>query len=270
MITHAKKLFIKTSLFITFLTLPLAYAVGFHNIEQRVTRIIDGDTFEISGGQRVRLLGIDAPEKGEEISVRAADRLRELTASGKVILEMCEKPDTYGRLLATVRSNGINVNEALLKEGMALPMLIPPCGRSVATEILQAAAQGALSGKGIYSLVKFRIISHVEAGSHIGESIMVRGRIRNLHRGSKAWHLNFGSDWKTDFTAVLFDQGLNMFNDLGMDLADLVGVEVLVIGKVKLFNGPEIIVHSPDQLIPLKSGTISDSGSGIQGGSQVE
>lgn len=251
MLTQAKKLFILTLMLLAVLAPSFGDGQGGGLISERVLRVIDGDTMEISGGERVRLLGIDAPESGEALSDLATDRLKELTVSGSVTLEICEDRDIYGRLLATVRTERVNVNRSLLREGMALPMLIPPCGRSVAVEVLAAAAQGALSGKGIYSLKGYGIISHIEAGNHIGEHAIVKGIILDLHKGRKAWHLNFGLDWKTDFTAVIFSEGQQRFMDLGIDPSDLVGSEVLVIGKLKRYKGPEIIVHGPDQVIPL-------------------
>jgi micrococcal nuclease len=259
MIPHAKKLFISTLAGITVLTASFVSGQDVRFVSEKVLRVIDGDTVEISGGDRVRLLGIDAPEKGEPISVLATDRLKGLTEAGPVTLEVCEDRDIYGRLLATVRVDSSNINSILLKEGLALPMLIPPCGRPVAGDVLEAAAQGALSGKGIYSLKEYVIVPHVEAGEHIGENSVVRGKILNLHRGKKALQLNFGVDWKTDFTAVLFREGQQRFRDLGIDPVDLVGFEVLVIGKVKRYNGPEIIIRGPDQIIPLSQITIQNS-----------
>lgn len=264
MIPHAKRLFTLTFLVLMVLNPPFGFSQGERVLNATVFRVIDGDTIEISGGDRVRLLGIDAPERDDPRSGQAARRLRELLASGSVILETCETRDIYGRILATVRVERINVNRILLSEGLALPMLIPPCGRSVAGEVLAAAAIGALSGKGIYSLEGYRIISHTEAGDHIGEHAIVKGTILDLHRGRKVWHLNFGSDWKTDFTAVLFREGQSRFSDLGIDPAALVGSEVLIMGEVKQYNGPEIIVRGPDQVIPLEGIMKEDPRSRIQ------
>jgi len=252
MITHAKNLFISTLTGFVVLLSSFVYGQDAGVVREKVIRVIDGDTIEISGGDRVRLLGIDAPEKGDPVSAVAADMLARLTASGPVTLEVCEDRDLYGRLLATVRVGESNINSTLLREGMALPMLIPPCGRPVAKDVLEASAQGALTGKGIYALKEYGIVSHLEARAHIGEYSVIKGRILNLYKGNKALHLNFGADWKTDFTAVLFRDGQQRYRDLGLDPADLVGLEVLVIGKVKRYNGAEIIVRGPDQILPLK------------------
>jgi micrococcal nuclease len=265
MIQHAKKLFISTLAGVVVLTASFVSGQDVRFVSEKVLRVIDGDTIEISGGDRVRLLGIDAPEKGEPIFALATDRLKGLTKSGPVTLEVCEDRDIYGRLLATVRIGKSNINSILLTEGLALPMLIPPCGRPVAGDVLEAAAQGALSGKGIYSLKEYAIVPHAEAGEHIGENSIVWGKILNMHRGKKALQFNFGVDWKTDFTAVLFRAGQQRFRDLDLDPVNLVGSEVLVIGKVKRYNGAEIIVRGPDQIIPLEGMTMEEPKSKIQG-----
>ncbi len=256
MIAQARRLFITCLVLLVTHVQFTGASHGEDVLGTKVIRVVDGDTFEIEGGDRVRLLGIDAPERGARMFTVATERLRQLTAAHKVTLEICEERDTYGRFLATVRAGGVNVNSVLLREGMALPMLIPPCGRAVAGDVLRAAAQGALLGKGIYSLDRFRVIPHSEAGNHLGERTIVRGRILNLHRGPKAWHLNFGQDWKRDFTVVIFREGLKRFSELGLDPALLVGSEVLVIGKLRSYNGPEIIISGPDQILPLEGKSI--------------
>ena len=264
MIAYSKKLLIPPLLILVTLVPSFGNSQDKGFLPEKILRIIDGDTVEISNGNRVRLLGIDAPEKGDPLFDDAARRLMELTSSDVVSIKMCEDLDIYGRFLGTINAQGSNVNLIMLREGKALPMLIPPCGRPVAKDILTAAAQGALSGKGIYSLGGYGIIQHMDAGDHISEHAIVRGKIVNLHRGRKAWHLNFGPDWKTDFTAVIFGDGQQRFNALGIDPAGLVGSEVLVFGKINRYNGPEIIVRGPDQVIPLKGITEEDPGTRIQ------
>jgi hypothetical protein len=264
MISHAKKV-ISTGIF---LTLALAFtfirAEAGELVEATVLRVIDGDTVEISGGRRVRLVGIDAPEKGDLLSGEAAGRLRDLTASRTVVMDICDSRDKYGRILATVRTGGVNVNETLLREGLALPMLIPPCGTRVSVRILNAAGSGAVSGKGVYSLSRYRVISHEKAGESAGEFAVVKGKILEFNRTGKVWYFNFGRNWKTDFTAVVFRNGQARFVELGIDPAGFTDTEVLVRGKVRNHNGPQIILHGPDQIIPLEEITVENPKSKIQ------
>ena len=88
--------------------------------EALVIRIIDGDTLEIESGEKVRLLGIDAPEKGERYSLEAAKFLEEKVLNKTVVLELgSERYDRYGRILAYLYINGKNINIELVKNGLA-------------------------------------------------------------------------------------------------------------------------------------------------------
>jgi micrococcal nuclease len=84
-----------------------------------VDRVIDGDTFD-SPRRRVRLYGVDVPERGEECFQEATDRLQEL-AGDSVRLELGpRKMDEFGRVLAYVYTEaGDSVDEILVREGLA-------------------------------------------------------------------------------------------------------------------------------------------------------
>ncbi len=74
----------------------------YQNLERsRVTRVVDGDSLELSDGRRIRLLGLDAPEKGRCMGTEARERLKALAANRFVRLKD-EVTDDYGRILANV------------------------------------------------------------------------------------------------------------------------------------------------------------------------
>lgn len=92
-----------------------------------VSRVIDGDTIELQDGTRVRLLGINTPEKGQPYFQEAADKLKELVEGKNVTLE-CDVDDTdrYGRLLRHVFVNGVFVNAEMVKNGYATVYILKP------------------------------------------------------------------------------------------------------------------------------------------------
>jgi len=255
MITQACKVAIAAFVLMFFLSGYLASALAnestLENSVAQVKRVVDGDTLELVSGQMVRLLGIDTPERGEPMADLATDMLKALVGTGSITLLSCTERDRYGRFLSVIQSGGVNVNLSLVKEGVALPLLIPPCGIPIAEDVLAVASEAARAGKGLYSGKAMRIVSHLAADTLIGERAMVQGKIVGLSKGPKAWHLNFGDDYRTDFTAVLFSNGRERYSELGVMPESLVGSEVLVIGKVKSYNGPEIIVNGPGQIIVL-------------------
>jgi endonuclease YncB( thermonuclease family) len=91
-----------------------------------VVRVVDGDTVDVrltSGKrERVRLIGIDATERGACFSAQASARARALALSRKVVLRGDATQDTrdrYGRLLAYVWVSGRDLGYQLLAGGFA-------------------------------------------------------------------------------------------------------------------------------------------------------
>jgi len=86
-----------------------------------VTYIVDGDTIEIENGERIRLICIDTPEKGEEGYKEAKEYLESLILNKNVKLEKdISERDKYNRLLRYVYlEDGTFVNEIIVKEGYA-------------------------------------------------------------------------------------------------------------------------------------------------------
>ena len=90
-----------------------------------VLRAVDGDTIELAGGQFVRLLGINTPERGMPCYNEAKEFLQGKAAGKKVTLEFdTEKTDRYGRWLAHAFSGNKNLNVEIVDEGLAFPYFL--------------------------------------------------------------------------------------------------------------------------------------------------
>tara|TARA_Y100000310_G_scaffold344677_2_gene458730 strand:- start:2314 stop:2754 length:441 start_codon:yes stop_codon:yes gene_type:complete len=85
-----------------------------------VIHITDGDTLEINTGDKIRLSGIDAPEKGECHFQESKERLKELVLEKEIYLEHdYSNKGKYGRLLRYVHSNKREINSIMISEGKA-------------------------------------------------------------------------------------------------------------------------------------------------------
>jgi len=86
-----------------------------------VTKIIDGDTIIVEGGRSVRLLGIDAREKGQHCYKEASDELTALVFNKRVRLEADSlDKDKYRRYLRWIWLDDKLVNEQLVADGLAI------------------------------------------------------------------------------------------------------------------------------------------------------
>ena len=92
----------------------------------KVTRIIDGDTFETETGDKVRLVGINAPEIRDIFGEEAKQHLI-LLIEGKIVdLEpdhTSNDRDRYNRLLRYVILNNIDINKQMVLDGFAFAYL---------------------------------------------------------------------------------------------------------------------------------------------------
>lgn len=144
-------------------TTPLPTAISFtpettvsNKQTVKVIRVIDGDTIEIEGGQKVRYIGIDTPETvhpskpvqcyGKE----ASDKNKELVEGKTVELEKdISETDKYGRLLRYVWIENLLINEFLVQEGYAQSSSYPP-DIKYQESFLEAQKKAREEGKGLW------------------------------------------------------------------------------------------------------------------------
>jgi endonuclease YncB( thermonuclease family) len=104
------------------LLISLALTCNADPIQGRVIGVSDGDTITVLDAtntqQKVRLSGIDAPEKAQPFGNRSKESLSELVF-GKNVTVDSEKRDRYGRNVGKVLVNGVDANLTQIQRGMA-------------------------------------------------------------------------------------------------------------------------------------------------------
>ena len=88
----------------------------------RVVRIADGDTVTVLDATnrqwKIRLMGIDAPEKKQAFGQKSKAHLSDLVFNKQVDIEF-NKKDRYGRTIGKILVNGVDANLEQVKAGMA-------------------------------------------------------------------------------------------------------------------------------------------------------
>jgi endonuclease YncB( thermonuclease family) len=106
----------------TLIFLLLTITIQAATLRGKVVHIADGDTLTIltNANQQVkiRLAGIDTPEKAQPFRNKAKQALAALTFQKPALIQV-ETKDQYGRTVGTVIVNGSDVNAELVRQGMA-------------------------------------------------------------------------------------------------------------------------------------------------------
>ena len=128
--------------------------------EVLVTRVIDGDTIEIEGGEKVRYIGIDTPEtKHPQKTVQcfgkeASEKNKELVEGRKVRLEKdVSQTDRYGRLLRYIYLDDVFVNDYLVRQGFAHASTYPPDVK-YQDQFLEAQKEARDNNRGLWTTCK--------------------------------------------------------------------------------------------------------------------
>jgi endonuclease YncB( thermonuclease family) len=120
-------------------------------------RVIDGDTLELEGGERVRLIGVNTPESVdsgrpvERFGKEAAAFTRRLAEGKRVQLEYdVERKDEYGRTLAYIYlSNGALLNREIVRQGYGYALTRFPYRRM--REFVELEREAREQGRGLWA-----------------------------------------------------------------------------------------------------------------------
>lgn len=224
---------------------------------QAVTEIVDGDTLVLASGKEVRLVGIQAPKlplgragfKTWPLAAESSNALQTLTAGHTVSLHFGgRREDRYRRYLAHLTlPDGTWVQGALLATGMARVYSFKD-NRKLIGEMLALERAARLDRRGIWALPYYRIRNPAETWNDIDSFQIVEGRVVDAARVRNVVYLNFGPDWRTDFTFRIDRRALRLFERAGIAPLTFSGRAIRGRGWIKPQNGPLIEITHPEQL----------------------
>lgn len=211
---------------------------------------MDGDSFLAADGSEVELAGVLAlgsgGEKiGAEAQAAARAELSRLLGAGALSLAFGpQEKDRYGRQLAQVFAGGDWVQGRLLREGLARAM--PEWGEGAcAAELLAEEDEGRRAKRGHWGDGSFAVLTPDELAQKTGTFQIVEGTVRAVAVQKRRAYINFGADWKSDFTVAIAPDDMKEFRRPKMNLKGLTGAQVRVRGWLESYYGPEIQIARP-------------------------
>ena len=161
--------------------------------------------------------------------------------------------DRYGRLRAhLVRADdGTWIQGALLAAGLArVHSLVDE--RTAVAAMLAIETRARAGRLGIWSEPHYRVRAASEADAGLHSFQLVEGRVRAAAVVRGRGYLNFGADWREDFTVSIAPRDRRRFEAAGIAVEDYEGRLVRVRGWIESFNGPMIEATHPEQIEVLE------------------
>ena len=222
-----------------------------------VAEVPAGDRLVMADGRTVRLAGVRLPGPdvpAEEPAAVARAALEGLVNDQMVRLgTQAASHDRYGRLVAQIeRADGLWLQGALLEQGL-VQVQTRPGETARAGEMLALERAARAARRGLWAGPRFAVRAAEDLAGAIGSFQIVRGRVHRVAPTERYLYLNFGPDWRTDFTVRLpRAEQAGLAARLGQDLEQLEGQEVEVRGLVLEAGGPLIGLSHPEQLEVLE------------------
>jgi micrococcal nuclease len=212
-----------------------------------VVRVERNGVLFLSDGRAVLLEGIRLPlEASRALSDRALAALREMTLSGTVSFTSAEpRQDRYDRLRAQ-GFGGQWLQAALLERGLARAAISPDRNECF-PDLYEAEARARARRAGIWALAAYRVRAPDDVKGVAGSFQLVEGLVSNVGRADGRIFIDFGSNGRQLFSAVIASDDHRAFRDF--DLDGLPTHRIRVRGMVQDYRGrPEIALSNPAQI----------------------
>lgn len=226
----------------------------------RVVAVDQTDTggaavLHLDDGTRVRLAAVHVPQsphRNRRAAWPPAQRARAVLADrllGRVVSLHWSGPvqDRHRRRVAHVvrAADGAWAQRMLVEEGLVRVLTFAD-ERLLASPLLAAEAEARRAMRGLWADPTFAVRRPDTVATVLGTFQVVEGRVRAAAEVRGTLYLNFGPDWRTDFTVMFPSRGVRRLDARLRDPAAWEGQRVRARGWIRRRNGPMIVVDHPE------------------------
>ncbi|WP_026987570.1 thermonuclease family protein [Fodinicurvata fenggangensis] len=221
-----------------------------------------GFTLTLATGETILLAGIlppaavlEQPEQSEAWHNKAADLLDRLTRDKELrLIPSALVRDRHGRQPSQVYLQDASdswLQGQLIRAGLAVTQAAPS-RRGGQRELLTLEDEARRAGAGLWQSPRLHPLSHGQAHKAIGRWRLIEGRVQDTAAIRGRGYINFGADWREDFTIYLNPERLAEFEEASGPLDRLQGRRLRVRGWLVSYNGPMIELSYPEQIEVLE------------------
>ena len=224
-----------------------------------VAEVVDGDTLILADGRVVRMAGVEAPKPHlamdganiDEFARAAHDALEGFVAGARIEIRLGEfSRDRHDRTLAQVYlGDGTWLQEAMVEAGFV--RVRPFAGDFSCLGDLVKHERGARDmARGLWRSAEYSVVSAYDPSliERKGLYVLVEGWVVSVGHGNRVDFLNFGRNWRHDFTVIVGSSLAGRFADSGLPIDGLAEQRVRVRGVIEESGGSAIRLNDPGEI----------------------
>ena len=220
----------------------------------KVVQVVNGATVRFESGDTARLAAIAAPRLGGRSDIpwphakTARQALAALVLNKTVrVFHAGRRVDRYGRLIVHLFIGERWIQGAMVAGGHAR-------GRSYrdnrlrVSALLKMEAAARKTGAGLWQHSRYALRTPETVARDLDSWQIVEGTVKAVAALKRSTYLNFGDNWRKDFTVQINARSRRLFRKAGFDLKAFENKRIRVRGWVRSRNGPLIVATHPEQI----------------------
>jgi len=218
-----------------------------------IARVARDGALTLTDGRVLRLAALERPD-GMAALAMWTDVIGKAGLARSTFYHGDKATDRYGQLQGLLVRDGLWIDAALVRQGAA--RVRPRADmRFCVPELLKLEAEARAARRGLWAEaanLPLQATNVAGLAAREGQFVLVEGVVTDAVKRGRRLYLNFGPDWRTDFTVTVAPSDVRLFTDPRLKTKSggpaMKGEHVRVRGVLTRYNGPELILTVPEQL----------------------
>ncbi len=227
----------------------------------KVSEVVNPLTVKLEDGRIIHLAGLDFPDldfyESGDLSITAQKILEDFLVNKEVIIYQTKSKDKgrmnrMGHYIAHLVRAGDNVwtQGLLLSLGVAR-IRTTKYNPEMAGQMLAIENKARENKSGMWNMDKHKILNPIEAEQYIGSYQIVEGKVQSASLRKNKLYLNFGNNWRDDFTVAISAFDLRKFMKAKIDPKKWNGKLIRVRGWIRSYNGAYMEIDHHESFEPI-------------------
>lgn len=229
-----------------------------------VTEVVNPLTVKLDDGRFIHLAGLDYPDLDfydpGDLSVTAQEILDDFLKNQDVIIYQTQSKDE-GRMnrMGHHIAHLVRARDETWTQGMLIALGVARVRTTkynpeMAAQMLNLEDQARTQKVGLWAMEEYNVLTPTSTFKHIGSYQIIEGQVISVSMRRNKLYLNFGNNWKQDFTVRLNPNRYQDFEKNGLPPRRWSGKSIRIRGWLESYNGPFLDIDHPERIEALFDG----------------